>query len=350
MRPRFIAVAIAAGTCLAWGMQPTWAQDGDTFYKGKTISFSVGYGAGGSYDTGSRLVARHIGKYIPGNPNIVVRNMPGAGGMVLSSHLYNSAPKDGTAVGMSGRGIYLEALFGNPAVKFDPLKFNWIGSHGRETSVLVTSIKAPFKTVEDIRKNEIILSASSPGADTYSYALILRHFVAAKVKIVTGFQSQANAFLAMDRGEVHGNTGATVGTLMALRPQWLKQKGLANFIVQVATERHPKFFQGVPLIMDFASNDVDRQALVLALARQRIAYAFAAPPEVPADRIKILRNAFNQMVKDPAFLAEAEKMSSDIAPVTGEGVSEVMSQAYAMPKAVIERARGVLTVDRKKKK
>lgn len=349
MRSRTLPTAIVALLALGFGTGVAAAEDASKFFAGKTITLTVGYGAGGSYDTGSRLMARHLGKHIPGHPNIVVRNMLGAGGMVLSNYLYNTAPRDGTALGMSGRGIYLEALFQNPVVKFDPVKFNWIGSYGRETSVLVVTANAPFKTVEDIRKNEIILSASSPGADTYSYALILRTFVGAKVKIVTGFQSQPNAFLAMERGEVHGNAGATVGTLMAVRPQWLKEKGHANFIVQIATKRHPKFYQDVPLIMDFARNDVDRQALELALARQQIAYAFAAPPGVPADRIKVLRDGFNEMVKDPEFLAEATRMNADVAPVTGEGVAEIMAQAYAMPKEVIERARGVLTVEQKKK-
>jgi tripartite-type tricarboxylate transporter receptor subunit TctC len=348
MKPRALCTACVALLAVGSGARCDAAEDAAKFFAGKAVTLTVGYGAGGSYDTGSRLMARHLGKHIPGNPSIVVRNMPGAGGMVLSNYLYNTAPKDGTALGMSGRGIYLEALFENPAVKFDPVKFNWIGSYGRETSVLVVSKTAPFKTVEDIRNNEIILSASSPGADTYSYALILRMFVGAKVKIVTGFQSQPNAFLAMERGEVHGNAGATVGTLMAVRPQWLNEEGHATFIVQVATQRHPKFFKGVPLIMDFAKNDVDKQALQLALARQQIAYAFAAPPDVPADRVKALRDGFNEMVKDPAFLAEANRMNADVAPVTGEDVAKIMAEAYAMPKEVIARAKGVLTVSQKK--
>ena len=342
MRSGLVVPVLAALTTLA--AAPSRADDVAQFYAGRTISLTTGYGAGGSYDTGARLIARHMGKYIPGKPGFVVSTMTGAGGITLFNHLYNAAPKDGTALGMSGRGLYLEALFGNPVVKFDPLKFNWIGSHAREVNVLVTGAKAPFKTVEDIRANEVILSASSPGADTYSYALIVRAFTDAKIKIVSGFQSQPDAFLAIDRGEVHGNAGATVGTLMALRPQWLKEPGHANFILQITTQRHPKFYQGVPLIMDFAKNEIDRQALVLALARQNIAYAFTAPPGVPANRIKALRDAFEAMVKDPEFLAEAERMSTDVAPVSGDGVADVIRQAYAMPPAVLERAKAALSV------
>lgn len=320
------------------------ADDVAAFYAGKTITFTVGYGAGASFDTGARLIGRHLGKYVPGKPGVVVQNMPGAGSMTAANHLYNAAAKDGTAIGMFGRGLYLEALFGNPVVKFDPVKFNWIGSHGRETSVLVTGSKTPFKTVADIRREEIILGASGPGADTYSFALVLRNLLDAKVRIVSGFPGQADAFLAIDRGEVHGNAGATVGSIMALRPQWLKEKGLANFVVQLATERHPTWFKGVPLVMEFAKDETDRQAMVLAFARQGIAYAFAAPPGVPPDRVKALRAAFDAAVRDREFLADAEKMNADVGPVGGEDVAKVIAQAYAMPKPVLDRAKSALTV------
>jgi tripartite-type tricarboxylate transporter receptor subunit TctC len=340
MTARFLLPAAGA---LALLVASARADDVAQFYAGKTISFIVGYGAGGSYDSGARLVARHMGKYIPGKPSMVVQNMMGGGGMTLSNHLYNVAAKDGTVLGMSGRGLYLEALFGNPLVKFDPLKLEWIGSHGREASVLVVAAKAPFKTVEDIRRDELILSTASPGADTYSYALVLRHMLDAKVRMITGFQSQPEAFLAMERGEVHGNAGATVGTISAVRPKWLTEPGLATFIVQMATVKHPKFFQGVPLIMDYAKNDIDRQALALTFARQNIAYAFSAPPGVPAERVKVLRAALMATTKDKEFLAEAERMNTDVAPVDGEGVAAVIRQAYTMPAAVIERAKAVLT-------
>ena len=149
--------------------------------------------------------------------------------MVAANQLYNAAAKDGTVIGMFGRGLYLEALFGNPQVKFEPAKFNWIGSHGREVSFLVTGKDTGFKTVADIRGREIILGASAPGADTHSFALVLRSLLDAKVKIVSGFPGQAEAFLALDRGEVHGNAGATIGTVMALRPAWLKETGPRQF-------------------------------------------------------------------------------------------------------------------------
>lgn len=320
------------------------AQSAEKFYTGRTITFIVGYGAGASFDTGARLIGRHLGKYIPGKPNVVVQNLPGAGSMVAANQLFFTQPKDGSVIGMFGRGLYIEALFGNPAAKFDPLKFNWIGSHGREVSVLVTGKNTPFKTVEDIRKEEIILGASGPGADTYTYALVLRSLLNAKVKIVSGFPGQAEAFLAIDRNEVHGNAGATVGTLMAVRPQWLKEKGLANFVVQLATQKHPTLFQGVPLVMDYAANDVDRGAMELAFARQAIAYAFAAPPGVPADRVEALRQGFWGAVKDPEFLADAAKMNAEIDPVGADEIEKTIARAYNMPPAVLARGKAALTV------
>lgn len=325
------------------GAAPARAQDAAQFYAGKSITMLVGYPTGASYDVGARLIGRHLGKYIPGKPNVVIQNLPGAGSMVAANQLYNTSPKDGTVIGMFGRGLYLEALFGNPAVKFDPVKYNWIGSHGRETSFLVTGKDTGFRTVADIRTREIIIGASGPGADTHTFALVLRSLLDAKVKIVSGFPGQAEAFLALDRGEVHGNAGATIGTVMALRPQWLKEPGHANFVVQLATERHPKLLQGVPLIMDFAKDDIDRGAMQLAFARQSMAYGFAAPPGVPADRIAALRTGFWGAIKDPEFLAEANRMNADVGPVGGEDIAKTIAQAYAMKPDVLARAKVALT-------
>lgn len=333
-------LAIAASLAAAG---PARAQDAAQFYAGKTVSFLVGYGTGASYDTGARLLGRALARHIPGKPSVVIQNVPGAGSMVAANQLYNTASKDGLVIGMFGRGLYLEALFGNPAVKFDPLKFNWIGSHGREVNVLVTGKDTGFKTVADIRARELILGASGPGADTHSFAIALRVFLDAKVKIVSGFPGQAEAFLALDRGEVHGNAGATIGTIMALRPQWLSQAGQANFVVQLSTVKHPTLLQGVPLVAEFAKNAIDLGAMEIAFARQNIAYGYAAPPGVPADRVEALRAGFWGAVKDPEFLAEAARMNADVAPVGGEEIAKVIAQAYAKPADVLARAKAALT-------
>lgn len=312
------------------------------FYAGRTIVFLCGSGPGASYDTHTRLMARFLGRYIPGKPNVVVQTMTGAGSMTLANYLYNVAPKDDTAVGMFSRGLFLEALFEKPNVRFDPLRFSWIGSHGREVSVLVSGGKTRFKTVADIQREQMIVAASGPGADTHDFALILNNLIGARLKLISGFQAQAEAFLALERGEVDGNAGATIGTLMALKPSWLTQPGELNFIVQLATERHPTLLQGVPLVMVFARNDLDRDALALAFVRQKIAYGFTGPPGIPGDRLNALRKAFHEVVRDPEFLAEATRLNADIAPVSGEHIIEIIRQAFALPKEVIARAKSAM--------
>ena len=338
------ATVASTGLALLQPM-PARAQPAAEFYAGKTITFVVGYAAGASFDTGARLIGRHLGRHIPGKPNVIVQNMPGAGSMTAANHIYNAAPKDGTAIAMFGRGLFLEALFANPAARFDPLKLNWIGSHGREVSVLIASAKSPFKTVEDIRSSEMLVSASGPGADTYAYALVLNALIGARLKIIGGYPGQSEAFLAIDRGEVHGNAGATIGSISALRPQWLKEPGLVNFIVQLATERHPTALQGVPLVTDFARTDTDRGALDLTFSRLKIAYAFTAPPDIPADRLAALRAGFEAAVKDPEFLADAARANTDVAPVSGEGVLEVIRRVYAMPREIVARGKAAMSLD-----
>jgi len=181
MRQRIGLTLCCAVAVLAAIAIPAAAQDAAQFYAGRTITFAVGYGSGASYDTGARLIGRHLGKYIPGKPSLVIQNMPGAGSMTAANHLYNAAAKDGTALAMFGRGLYLEALFGNPLVKFDPVKFNWIGSYGSEVSALVSGINTPFKTVADVQKSEMIIGASGPGADTHAFGLVLRSLAEAKI-------------------------------------------------------------------------------------------------------------------------------------------------------------------------
>ncbi len=318
------------------------ADDVTAFYAGKTVTFVSGSSPGGSYDVGSRLIARHLGKHIPGKPNVVVFNMPGAGSMTAANHLYSVANKDGSVIGMFGRGLFLDALFEAPGVRFDPRKFNWIGSHGREVSVLVAGINTPFKTLADVQRAEMVVGASPPGSDSHSFGVILNALLGTRLKIVSGYPGMAQAIMAIDRGEVEGNPGVSIGTLMALRPQWLKEAGHASFLVQLATEAHPTLLKGVPLAIERARDAVDRQALTLTLSRMTIAYAFTAPPDVPADRVRALRAAFDAAVKDPALIADAERMNAEIHPVTGDRVLAIIEQAYASPKDVIARAKAAM--------
>lgn len=323
------------------------AEDPASFYTGKTITFISGSSPGASYDLGSRLIARHLGRHIPGKPTVVVQNMPGAGSMAAANHLFNVAARDGTVIGMFGRGLYLEALFGAPGVRFDPLRFNWIGSHAKETSVLLSGIETPFKTIADVKAREMVIGSAPPGSDAYSFAVTLRALVGARLKIVAGYPGMAEALLAIDRGEVHGNPAASVGTLMGQRPQWLKEPGRVNFLLQLGLEPHPVFFKGTPLALDHALSPLDRQALVLSLTRLSLAYPLTAPPEVPSDRIAALRNAFDAAVKDPEFLSDAQRGNVDVSPLPGLEMLRIIAAAYASPPEVIAHAKAAATAGEK---
>jgi tripartite-type tricarboxylate transporter receptor subunit TctC len=318
------------------------AEDIAAFYAGKTITFVSGSAPGASYDVGSRLVARNIGRHIPGKPTVVVQNMPGAGSKAAANHLYAAAARDGSAIGMFGRGLYLDALFGEDGIRFDPLKLNWIGSYGRETSMLVSGIDTPFKTLGDVQRSEMVAGTASPGSDIHSFGLMLNALVGTKLKLVSGYRGLAAVVLAMERGEVQGIPGPSVGSLTALRPQWLKEPGKVNFLVQLGVKPHPTLLKGVPVVVDFAKSALDRQALELMVGRLEIAYPVAAPPDVPAERVAALRAAFDAMVKDEAFLADARKLRADVAPVSGAQMLEMIRKVHAAPKEVVARAKAAL--------
>jgi tripartite-type tricarboxylate transporter receptor subunit TctC len=336
--------------CAAWGgilgtSAASAAGDDDVtnFYTGRTLTFVSGSSPGGSYDVGSRLIARHLGRHIPGKPTVVVQNMPGAGSMAAANHLFNVAAKDGSVIGMFGRGLFLDALFGTPNVRFDPRRFGWIGSHGREVAALVAGIDTPFKRLADAQGREMVVGTAPPGSDSHSFGLVLNALVGTRLKLISGYQGMAQAIMAIDRNEVQGNPGVSVGTLMALRPEWLKQPGKANFLVQLANEPHKQFMKGVPLVTEHARNDVDRRALSLIVSRMTMAYAFTTPPDVPGDRLRALREAFDAAVKDPEFLADAERMHADIDPVSGVRITAIIEEAYASSPDVIARAGAAMT-------
>ncbi len=329
--------------CLAVA-SPAGAQSDDlaAFWGGKTVTFVAGASPGGSYDVGARLIARHLGRHIPGKPGVIVQNMPGAGSMAAANHLYNVSARDGSVIGIFGRGLYLDALFGASAVRFDPRRFGWIGSHAREVATLVTGPGTPFKTLADAQANEMVVSTSPVGSDSYSFGVVLNALVGTRLKLVTGYPGMAEQIMAIDRGEVQGNPGASTGTLLALRPAWLKEPGKANFLVQLASEPHPVFLKGVPLALDHARNPTDRQALSLIVSRMTIAYAFTAPPELPPARLAALRGAFDGMVKDPEFLADAARMNADVHAVSGGAIADIVARAYASPPEVVARAKAAM--------
>ncbi|MEE8623675.1 MAG: tripartite tricarboxylate transporter substrate-binding protein, partial [Alphaproteobacteria bacterium] len=317
--------------------QPVAAGSVADFYKGKTITIYIGYSPGGGYDAYARTVGRHIGKHIPGNPGIVAKNRPGAGSLKLANELYNTLPRDGTAIGTIGRGIPMEPLFGTKEAKFDPSKFNWLGSANNEVSVCVSWHESPIKTLNDFLTKEMIVGGTGPGADTDTFPKVLNNVIGTKLKLVTGYPGGNNINLAIERGEVQGRCGWSWSSVKSTRAQWLRDKKI-NVLLQMSTAKHPEL-PDVPFVMDLAKTEKDRKVLKLVFARQAWGRPFVAPPGVPADRVKALQAAFMATMKDPKFLEDAKKQKLEIAPISGAEIGRLMVALYASPKDIVQAAK-----------
>ncbi len=338
MRKRWLStLAITFGTIAALATTPALAQSPAEFYKGKTITVYVGYSPGGGYDTYARTIARHIGKHIPGEPTVVVKNRPGAGSMLLTNELYNVLPKDGTVIGIVGRGMPMEPLFGNDKAQFDPTKFNWLGSANNEVSVCVAWHTSPVKKWEDLLTTEMIVGGTGEGADTDSFPKVMNNVLGTKLKLITGYPGGNDVLLAMERGEVDGRCGYSWSSAKSRKADWLKE-GKMTVLIQMSTEKHPDM-PDVPLIMDLTDNEQDKAALRLIYARQEFGRPFLAPPGVPADRVAALQAAFMATMNDPEFQEDAAKQDLELAPVGGERVGELIAGVYASPAEVVQRAK-----------
>jgi len=308
----------------------------EDFYKNKTVSLIIGYSVGGGYDLYGRLLARHIGRYIPGRPTIVPQNLTGAGSMRAASFLYAAAPRDGTAFGTFGRTIATTPLLAPIGAPFEATKLNWLGSITNEVSLCVTWHASPVKRWQDALEKPITMGGEGTGADPDVYALLYRNLFGAKWKLVAGYAGTNDTVLAMERGEVDGLCGLSWSTLKSRHGQWLTDKRV-NIINQAALKKQPEL-PDVPLASELTSDPEKLKILKLFLATQEIARPFAAPPEIPADRKAALIAAFDQTMRDPEFLAEAGKLSMDVNPLSGQAVSDLIAEIYATPKPLIEKA------------
>src|SRR5215468_7436191 len=314
---------------------PASAQSVEDFYKGKSISLSIGFDTGGGYDIYARLLSRHMSKHIPGRPAIVPQNMPGAGSLRAAQHLFSLAPKDGTALGTFGRQMGIAPLLGTSA-QYDGTKFTWIGSITNEVSTCVAWHTATVKTWADMLEKPITFGGDGPGADPDVFALLYRNVFDAKIKLVSGYHGTTPIILAMERGEVDGLCGYSWSTIKSKHQPWLKEKKI-NILVQAALRKDAEIAD-VPLALDLAKTEQQRQILKLIVTSQETARPFAAPPGVPPDRAAALRAAFDATMKDPEFLAEARKLNLDINPLSGTAIASLLTELYAMPKSVIEKA------------
>jgi tripartite-type tricarboxylate transporter receptor subunit TctC len=320
------ACALAAGPAAA----------DDNFYAGKTIDMLIGFSSGGGYDLYARTLARYLGRHIPGNPQVLPQNMPGAGSLKLANYLYNVAPKDGTAIGHFAPGIMAEPLLGHgQGVQFDATKFGWLGSVSQEVSVCAFEASTGIATLTDMRTKPMVIGASGGGAESDVFATVLRNMFHMPIRIVTGYPGGAEITLAMQRHEVDGRCGWSWTSLLARNKAMLTGKEI-NLTLQVALNKDDDpYLAGVPLIMDLTDAPAQRSALKLIVSRQSIARPFATPPGVPAARLAVLRDAFDATMKDPDFLAEARTADLDVRPVQGDAVEALIKEIYASsPEAI----------------
>jgi tripartite-type tricarboxylate transporter receptor subunit TctC len=318
------------------------------FYKGKTVELLIGYSGGGGYDVYARLLARHMGKHIPGNPTIVPRNMPGAGSLVLANWLYNVAPKDGTAFGIIGRGTPFDPMLGIEAAKFDPTKFLWLGSMNNEVSVCVSWHTSGVTKYEQVLDKELVVGGTGPSADTDQFPRITNAVLGTKFRIISGYPGGNDISLAMERREVGGRCGWSWSSVISTRMDWFKEKKI-HVLIQLALEKHEDL-PDVPLVVDLAKTDEQRATLRLIFARQALGRPFLGPPGIPADRATALQAAFMTTMKDKDFLAEAAKAKLEITPLGGAAVQKIIEESAKTDPAILKRAAAMIKVERPKSK
>ena len=335
-------------TCLAGmsaavlvsGLSVAQAEE-EPFYKGKTITLVVGASAGGGVDLFARLVARHLGKFVPGNPAFVVQNMPGAGSLVAAKHLYTIAPKDGTHMASVLPGAFFDPLFnpkpGDSREKYDPTKFNFIGNGNAESLVCVSREDSPIKTSADMYDKEFVVGTPGGGSLVHVYTTVLKNLLHAKLKIVTGYPGTKEIVLAVRTGELQGVCGFAYSSAKLEFPGSLQGKNGYRIIAQVGSKANPELAKaGVPLTMDAAKDKATRDALEIFYSQGIYVRAFMLPPGVPKDRVEILRKAFIQAIESKALQEEAAKLQTDADPNTGEEMEAMVQKVYAAPPAVIE--------------
>ena len=313
------------------------AQTPAEFFKGKTISLQIGFGVGGEDDLWARTIARHISNHIPGNPAVVTQNVPGSGGLLVANRIYNVAPKDGTVIGLMNRGIPFEPLLGGQGTQFDALKFNYLGSPGRDTTVCAARKDAAVKTMADLASKELIVGGTGSGADTAIYPQILSALIGLKFKLVNGYKGSHDIQLAMERNEVQGICLA----FDSLSRGTLARQGQINVLLQAALSPDPRI-KDVPMALESAHSPDERKALELFFARAAIGRPFVAPPGMPDDRLAALRQAFDATLADPAFLDDATKQKLNVVPVTARQMTDIITHAYETPLPVVQRTRQAL--------
>jgi len=323
---------LAPVVCLA---AATAAPAQEPFFARKTVTISIGYTAGGSYDLYGRLVARHLGKHIPGQPTVVAQNMPGTGSLKAAAYIYEVAPKDGTTLGVVVESAALEQALGNPAAQYDAAKFTYVGRVATSNNIFMQWHTSKVQSIDDSRKFESSLAGTGPGSIAETVPRLLNALAGTKFKLVSGYPASNEAMLAMERGEVEGASSSWAAVSVG-KKEWLRDKKI-RIILQTAPER-ARDLPDSPALPEIGATSEDKQVYQLYASGSAIGRAVIAPPDVAPERVKILRDAFNAMVKDAEFIADIRKLNVELDPLPGERVQELIVRTLNVPHAVRERA------------
>ena len=333
-RVRSIVAAVTMVSAVAGGSAT--AETIQEFYSGRTVTILVGFGPGGGYDLTARLVSAHLGRHISGHPTVVVQNMPGAASVKAANYLYNATPKSGVYVGSFLNNIVLNKTLGGSA-RYDPVGFNWLGRVGESATFLAVWYTSPVRTIADAKQHEVVVAATGATGHSAIVPWALNRMLNTKFKVVTGYKSSAAAALAMEQGEATALGTVSWPVLAQGKPEWLAKKRVTLLYVNDIS-RHPRQ-PDVPTLGELAQNEDDRKVLRLLASPAALGRSYVAAPGVPVERAAALRNAFSALVKDPVFLADAEKRRIDISPLSGEELTEVVKEAASASPAIVERTK-----------
>lgn len=328
--------ALLAGVLALGGLAPAAAQTPEEFYRGNTITLLVGYSPGGTYDITARLIAQHMGKHIPGNPQILVENLPGGGSMTALLRLYGQAPRDGTTIGVIKRSYVIDPLINPEGQDYSPDEFIPIGSTSSEVSVAAVWHTAGVTTFDDLQEQRITVGATSATDGSVRFPVLAQNLAGAQIHIIPGYPGGNDVTLAMERGEVDGRFGWSWGSVKSRSADWLENE-MIHIIWQMGLAPAPDL-PDVPFVMDYAETELDRNALQLLFSPQGMAWPVIAPPGVPADRIEVLRAAFDATMTDPEFIADAERLEIEVDPVQGAVMEELVQEVLGFDQEVIDRA------------
>jgi tripartite-type tricarboxylate transporter receptor subunit TctC len=328
-----ICAAVAA---LLLGATGANAQGPEQFFARKTVTITIGYTAGGSYDLYGRLVSRHLGKHIPGQPTVIAQNMPGAGSLKAANYLYEVAPKDGTALGVVVESAALEQALANPAVQYDAAKFSYIGRVATSNNIFMQWHTAKVQSLEDSKRLESSLAGTGPGSIAETVPRLLNALIGTKFKLISGYPASTEAMLAMERGEVEGASSSWAAVKVG-KQAWLREKKI-RIIVQTAPQRAAEIADA-PSLGEIGNTAEDRQVFALYASGSAVGRSLIGAPGIPPDRVKVLRAAFEAMVKDAEFLADIQRLNVELDPLPGEAVQQMVVQTLNVPAAVRERAK-----------